>query len=62
MAWIHANAVFCFGIGINPEIDASRKFSNSQQQQRARKSEAKKMRKSDSEISIDIQGKNKAKF
>jgi len=59
MAWIHANAVFCFGIGINPEIDASRKFSNhhaqQQQQQKARKSEAKKMRKSDSEISIDIQ-------
>lgn len=54
IAWIHANAVFCFGIGINPEIDASRKFSNSKAP-RAKKSEPKKMKKSDSEISIDIQ-------
>ena len=24
MAWIHANALMCFGIGINPEIDSKK--------------------------------------
>ena len=57
MAWIHANAVFCSGVGIMPEIDAMKKFSNcSKVQSRAKISEAKKMRKSESEISIDIVG------
>ena len=28
LAWIHSNAAFCYGIGINPEIDAKKgKFS-----------------------------------
>ena len=24
LAWIHSNAAFCYGIGINPEIDAKK--------------------------------------